>query len=340
MRADSQVDGKWSIYNWNPTDKWTRSRIQSYNTSLYWNYADWYATGYTQFTAIDQKVDYSYQLDALQNSVGDIVKISTIGTGGWLLLEKIDSQVGVDYTVNYKTVGRQNGTIQFNSRLYDYANTNIGYDSNSFDVQLYDRQPVEETRLILQTLRDKIFVEELDIEYNKLFFASIRYALSEEKLNDWIFKTSFIKAKHNVGELQQKRSFRNDNLANFEDYIAEVKPYKSKIREYVSAYQKTEPTNTSIADFDYPPRYLDGYIQSSNIRVSGTSLTTNSITTYPDKHWLDNVGYAITEINVANAGSDYINAPKVAITGGGGSGATATAFIKNGKVTRLSLIHI
>ena len=85
VRADSQVDGKWAKYNWNPTDKWTRSQIQSYNTSLYWNYADWYATGYTQFTAIDQKVDYSYQLDALQNSIGDIVKISTIGTGGWLL---------------------------------------------------------------------------------------------------------------------------------------------------------------------------------------------------------------------------------------------------------------
>ena len=210
--------------------------------SLYWDYADWYATGYTQFTAIDQKVDFSYQLDSLQNSIGDIVKISTIGTGGWLLLEKIDDQIGVDYTVNYKTVGRQNGTIQFNSRLYDYNAQNIGFDSNSYDVQLYDRQPIQETRLILQTLRDKIFIEELDVEYNKLFFASIRYALSEEKLNDWVFKTSFVKAQHNVGELQQKRSFKNDNLANFEDYIAEVKPYKSKIREYVSCLLYTSPS--------------------------------------------------------------------------------------------------
>ena len=140
---------------------------------MYWNYADWYDTGYSQFTAIDQKVDFSYQLDSLQNSIGDIVKISTIGSGGWLLLEKIDEKVDVDYTVNYKTVGRQNGTIQFNTRLYDYANTNIGFDSNSYDVQLYDRQPIQETRLILETLRDKIFVEELDIEYNRLFLSLI-----------------------------------------------------------------------------------------------------------------------------------------------------------------------
>ena len=45
-----------------------------------------------------------------------------MGTGGWLLLEKVDNKEDVDYTVNYKTVGRQNGTIQFNTKLYDYAN--------------------------------------------------------------------------------------------------------------------------------------------------------------------------------------------------------------------------
>ena len=38
---------------------------------------------------------------------------------------------------------------------------------------------------------------------------------------------------------------------------------------------------------------------------------------------------------MATAGTNYINAPKITITGGGGSGATATAFIKNSKVTRI-----
>ena len=37
---------------------------------------------------------------------------------------------------------------------------------------------------------------------------------------------------------------------------------------------------------------------------------------------------------MATAGTNYINAPKITITGGGGSGATATAIIKKGKVTR------
>ena len=69
--------------------------------------------------------------------------------------------------MNYKTIGRQNGTIQ-SDKLYVYSG-NVGFDSNSFDIQLYDRQSIQETRVVLETIRDKIFVEELAIEYNKLY---------------------------------------------------------------------------------------------------------------------------------------------------------------------------
>ena len=339
VNADSTVTGKWAIYSYT-TEGWTRTRIQSYNVGLYWNYADWYDTGYSELTAIDKKVSQTYELDAIECDIGDIVKIETVGTGGWLLLEKVDNKEDVDYTVNYKTVGRQNGTIQFNTKLYDYANQNIGFDSNSFDVQLYDRQPIEETRIILQTVRDSIFVEELKLEYNKLFFASIRYALSEDTLNDWVFKTSFVTAQHNVGDLKQKVTFKNDNLSNYEDYIKEIKPYKSKIREYVSSYDKIEPTNTSLTDFDLPPRYINGVITPSNIRVENNALVNaDNINTYPNKHWKDNVGFSIKSINIKQGGTLYKNAPTIEIVGGGGSGATATAYIKNGTINRINVTN-
>ena len=37
------------------------------------------------------------------------------------------------------------------------------------------------------------------------------------------FKTSFVKAKHNVGDLKQKVTYQNDNLSSFEDYIKDDK---------------------------------------------------------------------------------------------------------------------
>ena len=39
---------------------------------------------------------------------------------------------------------------------------------------IYNRK--KETRIILETLRDKLFVDELEVEYNQLFFASLRYS--------------------------------------------------------------------------------------------------------------------------------------------------------------------
>jgi hypothetical protein len=339
VSSDSTVDGKWAIYSYSITEGWLKSKIQAYNVNLYWDYADWYAEGYNQFTAIDHVISQSYEINGISDSIGQIIKINNIGAGGWLLLKKIDSQPDVDYTVNYETIGRQNGTIQFSDKLYVYSG-NVGFDSNSFDIQLYDRQPIQETRVILETVRDRIFVEELAVEYNKLYFAGIHYALSENKLNDFVFKTSFVKAQHNVGELTQKITFKNDNLSNYEDYVQEVKPYKSKIREYVSSYQKTEPTNSVITDFDYPPRYINGNIEPSKVTVFNDELLgADNINSYPDKNWKDNIGYKITAINVADPGTEYKNPPAVEITGGGGSGATARAYIKNGAVSRINVIN-
>ena len=65
-------------------------------------------------------------------------------------------------------------------------------------------------------------IDELAIEYNKLFFSSIRYVLSEQNYVDWLFKTSFIKAKHNVGELREDITFNNDNLPSYEEYVKDT----------------------------------------------------------------------------------------------------------------------
>ena len=180
VKSDAELGGKWAIYGYDTSlSTWSRTASQKYNTDLYWSYIDWYDIGYNQFTSIDYTVSQSYLLDSLSDEIGDIVKIENVGTGGWLLLEKIDNQLNVDYTVNYKTIGRENGTVAFKNTLYDFGSNTVGYASTSYDTVLYDRQPVQETRIILEALRDKIFINDLEIYYNELFFASLRYALSE-----------------------------------------------------------------------------------------------------------------------------------------------------------------
>jgi hypothetical protein len=123
-------------------------------------------------------------------------------------------------------------------------------------------------------VRDDIFTDDLAIEYNRLFFANIRYVLAEQKYVDWVFKTSFVKAQHNVGKLEQKLTFRNDNLPNYQEYVEEVKPYKTKLREYLSSYEGQDNSQSIVTDFDLPPRYVE---TESRIRPFQTRLADSVI---------------------------------------------------------------
>lgn len=341
VRADNQIRGNWAIYHRNNVSRsWVRVNSQAYDVTKYWNYADWYADGYNEFTEIDHVIEQSYGLESLNDSFGDVVKILNVGGEGWLLLEKIDNQDTVDYTVNYKTIGKQNGTIQLSENLYNFDASRVGFDTQTFDTQFFDSQPVAETRIILEALRDDILVNDLSEEYNKLFFASLRYVFAEQGYVDWAFKTSFIKAQHNVGPLRQRITFKNDALVSYEDYIKEVKPYKSKIREYVSNYADVENSSSAIIDFDNPPKYdrFSNSIETSDVRVINGILsgTLDRYNTYPDKFWIDNASYKISDIVIGDPGSGYLSAPKIEIEGN----ATAVASLgPGGKISSVKIIN-
>ena len=343
VNNDNTIGGKWSIYERDNTAKvWNRTKKQSYDTTLYWDYTDWYATGYNNNTRIDHIVERSNQLVNANISRNEVVKINNIGTGGWLLLRRVNTTNSLDYTVDYETIGRENGTIQFSSNLY--LPPAFGYDSNSFDIRNYDFLPTVELRVILNEIKDSIFVDDLLEEFNKLFFASLRYVLSEQVNVDWVFKTSFVKAKHNVGQLRKDVTFNNDNLADYEDYIKEVKPFKSKIREYLSSYERLEPTRSFVTDFDLTPVYdnTTGTLQhpTSKIRNNEIEILNEFVQDYPNKHWYDNAGYELTAAHINDAGTGYYTAPVITISGGGGSGAELKAYIgTSGKVNKVEIVN-
>ena len=339
INSDESIGGRWAVYQYS-NGEFSRATSQAYDVTRYWNYIDWYATGYNANTAINFVVQGAYELDALNDTIGNIVKINNVGTGGWLLLRKVNDVQGADYTVNYQTVGRQNGTIQFNKLIYDSISSNTGYDGISYDSAFFDLQAVDELRIILKTIKENIFINDLETEYNSLFFASLRYAFSEQPYIDWAFKTSFVKAKHNVGNLEQKITFKNDSLPSYEEYIKEAKPYASKIREYVSIYENLENSQSSVTDFDAPPVYNEkqGKILPQELTVRGDSIITGDTETdfYPSKHYLENIGFEVTDIVLGDQGTKYNSPPSVEITGGGGSGAKATAYLgAGGKISNI-----
>lgn len=344
VKNDASIHGKWAIYSWNnEISSWFRSTIQGYDVTAYWSYADWYANGYNTFTKIDHEIDVTDDIFKLNVNLGSTVRIANVGSGGWILLEKIAAVDSEDYTVNYKTIGRQNGTIQFKDTLYNFQKNTIGFDNRNYDSVAYDNLSARELRIILNAIKKDIFVGNLKVEYNKLFFASLRYILTEQNYVDWFFKTSFIKIKHNVGKLEQDLTFNTDTLPSYKKYVEEVKPYKTVIREFVSAYETIENTNSSVSDFDLPPFYskLDRKNITTDAIVVSSRIISNdeNLTEYPRKNWLDNVGYIVKEIQVKNGGSGFLYKPVVRLVGGGGTGATAEAYLGYGKVTSIKVIN-
>jgi ribosomal protein S17E len=344
INNDSDSLEKWAIYHWNTKKNlWDKVRTQSFDVNLYWDYIDWYTDGYNQFTAIDYVVDNTYQLAKLESDIGSIVKVKNIGSGGWVLLEKYNNKITIDYTENYRVVARENGSIKFNSSLYNFKNTVFGYDGALYDSTLYDNFAERELKIILYTIRDKIFVEGLRIEYIRLFFSSLRYVFTEQYFVDWAIKTSFVNATHNAGSLKQKVTYNSDNLQDFEKYVNEVKPYRTKVREYVSAYSTLDRSQTAVTDFDLLPVIGESYniipIRTKiNDETGEINYTDPTILNYPWKFWYDNVGFSIESIIIADSGSGYISRPQVRINGGFGTGAVAKAYIANGKLSRIDLV--
>ena len=86
-----------------------------------------------------------------------------------VIAHKVNDIQGADYT-NYPTIGRQNGTIKLKQTI-QFTEGLSNFDLVNFDTNF---MILQQKYYIAQAIRDDIFVDDLLIEYNKLFPVSIR----------------------------------------------------------------------------------------------------------------------------------------------------------------------
>lgn len=294
--ADSTYQNKWVIYSWSGS-AWTVSRVQSYKTNQYWTYTDWYDSNYDPTIASNLTVATTLELGKQLLTPNTYVKVLDAGHGEFEIYY-------VDNNLNQTLVGIQNGTIQINTSI----------------------PAGKELRQILIGLQDEIFIADLALYYNQIFFALIRYALTEQKNPDWVFKTSFLAATQYIRKLEQFPSYISDNQDYYKEYINEVKPYRTVVREFVVDYIRDDQYRGDITDFDLPPywdRNLNVYRSPSGEQGYDSTLLTSGLY----KSWADNHSYKLIKIQVDKPGSGYILPPQVIIKDHGGAGAEAYAVL-------------
>ena len=313
VKADETIDGYWAIYQWDGSI-FSRTKTQSYNTSKFWEYVDWYGTDisihemiHNENTPIDKQVTYQYELDSITDvALGGHVKVTSSDTGGWKIFMKT--------ATGWTNVGTQNGTIRLSTKLYDYSQDAFGFaDQDLFDDNFFDQEPAIETRKVLTALRDDLFINELAIEYNTIFFTGLRKVLSEQTYVDWMFKTSFINATNSVRQLDQRKTYTVGTDTWVENYINEVKPFHTTLREYKLGYQGTDTQDGIFTDFDNPPFYD---ATDSKIRNLNVSRDVSKLTEYPWQMWNDYHKKHVASLTLLDGGSGYSTAPTVTILGG------------------------
>ena len=329
VENDTTANNYWSVYAWdNERNIFFRSRSQAFDTTRYWSKVDWWKEGYGETSRVVKEILSVYQEPTVNLQPGDLLRINEYGAGGWAVFERQEGEPNGILLSNYVLVGRERGTIQLSDDLWNTQISGIGFDIvDSFDSGLYDKEVAIELRNILKAIKEEVFVGDYDNEWNKLFFASIRYVFQEQTYVDWAFKTSFINAIHNVGAFKTTPTYKNDSLTAYLDYINEIKPYRTTVKEFVSKYDQLETNYTSTTDFDLPPIYS---VQEG--KIINVDENNSIIDTYPYTQWRDNKGFGITAISISNAGAGYTSVPNIIIEGNG-SGAKATAYISNGKVS-------
>jgi len=309
VKADENADNFWAIYTWDGTE-WTRTKVQGYNTGSYWSYIDWYKTDgdmvHDENTSIDAQVTYEYELDSLDLDINKHVKVRSADTGGWKLYMKTSE--------GWENVATENGTIKLSTKIYDYSQDATGYaGEDTFDDNFFDQEPTIETRNILIALRDDLFINNLAVEYNNLFFIGIRKVLAEQTHVDWLFKTSFLNITNTVRRLDQRKNYTSGTDTWIESYINEVKPFHTKIREYKLGYESTDTQDGMFTDFDNPPFYDT---EKSKIRSLNVISDSGKLTEYPWQIWNDYHKKYVSSFTISYGGSGYQKAPTVTVLGG------------------------
>jgi hypothetical protein len=329
--SDSTVGDLWTIYTKQATNTWKLTRVQSYRTTDYWKYVDWYATGYDNSVIPDFTVNSYADMSRLKLKSGNVVKILNNGQGKWNLV-----RVFSNATV---TIGIENGTINLTDNLYELDKYGLSFDNDNFDSQRFDQNPSIELRKILEALHDDLFVNELDPNFMELFFVFVYFVLDEQKYVDWVFKTSFIDVIHQIKGLTQPQIFASDNQEYIRQYIDEVKPFHTTVREYIVNYQGVDNINLYTSDYDVPAYYdsvYGTYRSPSGEYVQDTA----ALQQIQYRDWLLNYPYSVGSIIVTNGGSGYTLAPQVTITGSTiGNDAVARALITNGVVVKIQVLY-
>ena len=336
---DTSQNGRWTIYQVNAgTQPGQRVlglvQVQTYDTTLYWNYITWYRPGYNssiQPVATVANVAGLQTLNLQTAPVGSSVKVIANGQGKFEIYLRTD--------LGWDRVALQDGTIEFSETLWNYALGGYGFDAQVFDGNYFDQAPNIETRYIVRAINEELFVDDLLIERNQSLILLFKFIYSEFGAPEWLIKTSYITVDHVIRGLLPYELFQPDNQTFVLDYLNEVKPYHVQNLQFNLIYDGLDLYAGALTDYDVPayfnttldiPQFvspiLTPYDYSNSVTqsfVSDASADAEIWLQRPWSDWFNNYGLSVQAITVIDTTTTYSAVPYITI---GNEWAASTAL--------------
>ena len=216
-----------------------------YDISQYWNFVDWTSAGYV----FDRTVG-----DHFVENVSDLASLTATNNQIAQVERSIDPDgrnrrsswrwVAGEWLLIYK----ENGTIQFNTLLWNNTSAQTGWDTVAWDTLDWDRSASAVMVEIFDSFYTDIWTQEYRGEYADLWFHMAKHVLGEQTEVDWIFKTSYFKLIIKDTLEKQYNKYFTENSDHFYDFVDTIKPFRSKLRDGIVRKLADDTSATSVLD--------------------------------------------------------------------------------------------
>lgn len=157
---------------------------------------------------------------------------------------------------SFRTVARQQSTIKLSKKFYS-NNIVYGIKENwktlsieELNYKIKNRDGRLELRKLLEIFKNNYF--DSNETLNQIFFSSVRYALSENKANDWVIKSSYVLFGGLTEFVTQEEILRPNLFESIYDYLIEIKPYHTKFRDFYRRISSSlDEYSLKVSDYDY-----------------------------------------------------------------------------------------
>ena len=231
----------------------------TYDISKYWNYVDWSLVERSVNNEVLFEYDITNLADMTVESKFDLINSNTVySEDTYVYVRNAVHKDNINRPEVYRYVNsewvlvwKRKGTIKFSEELWYQSKFGHGFDTVAFDVTGFDSCLGNILGKIFDELRNRIFVsKKYRMLYNKLWFTCLSLAVSENTVNDFAFKTTFVDLKVLHPVLVNTPIYQNYTMDAIEQFFNDIKPFHTKLRSSIEAVTYTEATEVEITEQD------------------------------------------------------------------------------------------